>query len=39
MNIISYDIKKMSLSCFDGKRFVLDDDIYTLAYFTKELQK
>ena len=31
--------KKISLSCFDKKRFVLDDGIHTLAYFTKELQK
>ena len=35
----TYKIKKISLSCFDDKRFVLDDGIRTLAYFTKELQK
>ena len=35
----TYKIKKISLSCFDDKRFVLDDGIHTLAYFTKELQK
>ena len=34
-----YEIKKISLSCFDDKRFVLDDGIHALAYFTKELQK
>ena len=37
--IRTYKIKKISLSCFDDKRFVLDDGIRTLAYFTKELQK
>ena len=37
--IRTYKIKKISLSCFDDKRFVLDDGIHTLAYFTKELQK
>ena len=36
-NIIRY--QKTSLSCFDDKRFDLDDGIYKLAYFTKELQK
>ena len=31
----TYQINKLSLSCFDDKRFVLNDGIYTLAYFTK----
>ena len=31
----AYDINKISLSCFDDKRFVLKDGINTLAYFTK----
>ena len=35
----TYEMNKISLSCFDGKRFVLDDEIYTLACFHKELQK
>ena len=35
----TYIIKKLSLSCFDEKRFVLDDGIYTLAYFHKYLRK
>ena len=35
----TYEMNKISLSCFDGKRFVLDDGIYTLACFHKELQK
>ena len=26
----TYEIDKISLSCFDGKMYVLDDDIYTL---------
>ena len=32
----TYEIDKISLSCFDGKRFVLDDRIYTLAYFHRD---
>ena len=32
----SYEIHKISLSCFDDKRYVLDDRIYTLAYFHKD---
>ena len=27
----TYEINKISLSCFDDKRFVLDDGIHTLA--------
>ena len=34
-----YKINKNSLSCFDDKKFVLDDGIHTLAYFHKDLQK
>ena len=26
-----YEIDKISLSCFDDKRYVLDDGIYTMA--------
>ena len=33
----TYEINKISLSCFDDKIFVLDYDIHTLAYFIKEL--
>ena len=29
------EIGKISLSCFDDKRYVLDDGIYTLSYFHK----
>ena len=32
----TYEINKISLSCFDDKRQVLDDGIYTLAYFHKD---
>ena len=31
----TYEIKKILLSCFDDKRFVLHDGIHTLAYFHK----
>ena len=32
------EVNKTSLSCFNDKRFVLDDDIHTLAYFHKKLK-
>ena len=32
----TYEIDKISLSCFDDKRYVSDDGIYTLAYFHKD---
>ena len=35
----TYEINKISLSCFDDKRFVLDDGIHTLAYFHRKLKK
>ena len=31
----TYEIDKISLSCFEDKRCVLDDGIYTLSYFRK----
>ena len=31
-----YEIGKISLSCFDDERFVLDDEIHMLAYFHKD---
>ena len=34
----AYEINKISLSCFDDKRFVLDHGIHTLAYFYKDLK-
>ena len=33
----TYEIFKISLSCFDDKRYVLDDGINTLAYFHKDI--
>ena len=35
----TYEINKISLSCFDDKRFVLNDGIHTLAYSHKNLRK
>ena len=32
----TYEIDKISLSCFDDKRYVLDYGIYMLAYFNKD---
>ena len=34
--IETYEIDKISLSCFDDKRQVLDDGVHTLAYFHKD---
>ena len=34
----TYEINKISLSCFGDKRFVLNDGIHTLAYFHKGLK-
>ena len=31
----TYEIDQISLSCFDDKRYVSDDGIYTLSYFHK----
>ena len=35
----TYEINKISISCFDDKRFVLNDGIHMLAYFHKDLKK
>ena len=32
----TYEIDKISLSCFGDKRYVLDDQIHMLAYFHKD---
>ena len=37
--IKTYKISKISLSCFDDKRFGLGDGIHTLAYFRKYCKK
>ena len=29
----TYEIDKISLSCFDDKRYLLDDGVYILSYF------
>ena len=34
----TYEIDKISLSCFDDKRFVLNDGIHTLPYFHIDLK-
>ena len=38
-NIRTYKINKISLSHFDDKRYILDDDVNTLAYFHKNCNK
>ena len=35
----TYEIEKIFLSCFDDKRYVLDDGVNTLAYFHKDCNK
>ena len=35
----TYEVNKISLSCFDDKRFVLEDGIHMLAYFHKDCKK
>ena len=34
----TYDVFKISLSCFDDKRYVLDDGINTSAYFHEDIK-
>ena len=34
----TYEINKIALFVFDEKKFVLNDGIYTLAYFDKDLK-
>ena len=34
----TYDVYKISLSCFDDKRYVLNDGVNTLAYFHKDIK-
>ena len=35
----TYEIDKISLSCFDDERYVLDDGVNILAYFHKDCNK
>ena len=37
--IETYKIYKICLSCFDDKRFVLDNRVHTSAYFHKDCNK
>ena len=37
--IRTYEIDKISLSCFHNKRYILDDGVNTLAYFHKDCKK
>ena len=39
MKIGTFEIGKISLSCFDDKRYVSDDGVNTLAYFHKDCNK
>ena len=34
----TYEVCKISLSCFDYKRYILDDGINSLAYFHKDVR-
>ena len=36
-SIGTYDVNKISLSCFDDKRYILSNGINTLAYFHKDI--
>ena len=35
----TYEIDKISLSCYDDKRYELDDGVHTLAYFHKDCKR
>ena len=37
--IEAYEIDKVSLLCFDDKRFILNDGIHTLTYFHKDSRR
>ena len=34
----TYDVCKISLSCFDDKRYILDDGINSLVYFHRDIR-
>ena len=36
--IVTYDVYKISFSCFNDKRYVLNDGANTLAYFHKDVK-
>ena len=33
LKLVTYEIDKISLSCFDNKRYMADDGIHTFSYF------
>ena len=35
----TYEVNKISSSCFDDKRCILDESIHTIAYFHKDFEK
>ena len=35
----TYEINKIYLSCFDDKKYILDDGVNTSAYFHKDCKK
>ena len=37
-NLITYESDKTSTSCFDDKRYILNDGINTLPYRHKDIQ-
>ena len=39
LRIGTYEVDKISLSCFDDKRFLFDNGVNTLAYFQKDCNK
>ena len=34
----TYEVYKIPLSCFEDKRYVLDDGVNTLVYFHKDIR-
>ena len=34
----TYNVCKISLSCFDNKRYILDDGVNSLAFFHKDIK-
>ena len=34
----TYEVNKISLSCFDDERYILNDGVHTLACFHKDLK-
>ena len=38
INRIQSKLHRISLSCFDDKRYILDDSINSLTYFHKDLK-